>query len=327
MKVPAPDWRIVYQGTDITRDIAPMVTRVRYTDRAHGKSDEIEVTVEDRGGRWRGAWYPAKGDTIDAEIGRTGELMPAGTFKVDEVEFSSQGRRGDQVTIRGQAAAITQDLRTKKSRSWEGQTLRGIADTIAGAHGLEVVGPVADVPFERVSQDDESDLAFLKRMAETYGHAASVRGEQLVFIRLRDLRDGQAVARYTRRDLGGFRLKDKESEVYKEATVRYQDPETKEMVSKTVQAENVASGDTLKRTVRAENEAQAEEKARALLDEHNRTKFAGDITVAGEPRLVAGAKVELAELGELSGRYLVTSSTHSASRRGGYTTQAEVERV
>ncbi len=35
-----------------------MTTSVTYTDQAHGQADEIDVTVQDKDGRWKGEWKP-----------------------------------------------------------------------------------------------------------------------------------------------------------------------------------------------------------------------------------------------------------------------------
>ncbi len=327
MRVPTPAWSLIYQGKNITQDIAGDVISVTYTDKLHGESDDLELEIEDRDGRWRDAWYPGKGDTIEATIGLDpGGMMPAGTFKIDEISFRGDGR-GDTVTIRALAAAITQELRTRRSESYEGTDLATVIDQVAARHELEVVGPIDPVPLERVSQDDESDLAFIKRLAETYGHAATVRGDQLVFHRMEELRAGNAALVLSRRELARYQLQDQGQRIYQAATVSYQDPETKELVEHTVEAQGVASGDTLKRYIRAENPAQAEKKAKALLDEQNRREVAGSLTVDGRPQLVAGVNIALEQMGRLGGTYLITESTHSQDRKGGYTTELEVERV
>jgi phage protein D len=323
--VRTPMWRLVYQGTDITGDIAPEVVSVTYTDHEHGKSDEIEVTIEDRTGKWKDTWYPTKGDTIDLWVGyRLGPVMPCGTFRLDEPEFSGPP---DQVSLRGLAASITDDLRTKKSRAYEAQTLGGIAGTIAGEHGLSVVGDIVDVTFQRVTQDNETDLAFLKRLAEDYGHSFTVRGGQLIFAQTDALRSAGPVIALGRGDLMSYSLRDKTRETYKACEVSYQDPVTKELITHTVHAEGVESGDTLKRQIRVENAAHAATRARAMLDEQNRSELAGSLKVSGEPLLVAGVNVALTGLGRLSGTYHVVRSTHTVARSGGYTTAVEVERV
>lgn len=87
--VPAPQARIIYEGKDISADISPYLLSVGYTDRLSGESDELELRLEDTDGRWRGDWYPGKGDSLAVSIGYAGqELVSCGSFEIDEIELS-----------------------------------------------------------------------------------------------------------------------------------------------------------------------------------------------------------------------------------------------
>ena len=62
----------------------------------------------------------------------------------------------------------------------------------------------------------------------------------------------------------------------------------------------------------------------AALSEQNEDQSAGDITLIGNPKLVAGSTILLKNLGVFSGKYLIKQSRHSISRTQGYTTNIEV---
>lgn len=320
--VAQPVWVLLYEGVDVTRDLAPMMEAVTYTDQVHGESDELELTAEDIDGRWLGAWYPTQGNLIDLRIGYLGQLLPCGKFRIDEIEATP-----GKITIRALAAAITKDLRTDKNRAFENRTLADVAGEIAAEHDLRVVGEIADIPLDRVTQAGEPDLAFLKRLAEDYGYAFSVREETLVFHELAALEVQAPTLTLGRDRITDFRLTDKTRRVYQACEVSYQDPATKKTISHRVEAAGIRTGDVLKRKVRVESPADAERKAQALLDKANGLKTTGSITIPGEPRLVAGANINLTGLGVLSGAYQVTKSTHSLQRGSGYSTSAEVKRV
>lgn len=323
--VDTPVWVLNYQGVNVTQDLAPMVTSVTYTDQLHGESDELEMSIEDVDGRWKGAWYPGQGDLVELHLGYLNKpLLPCGQFRIDEIEAAGPP---DTVTLRALAAAITRDLRTDKNRAFEGQTLAGMAAQIAAEHGLTVVGKIADIALERVTQANEPDLAFLKRLAEDYGYAFSVREKTLVFHELADLAAQGAALGLDRKQLKDYRLTDKTRKVYQACEVSYQDPATKETITHRVEAAGIKTGDVLKRKVRVETPADAERKAKAILDSHNSLKTTGTITTAGMPSLVAGINLTLTGLGILSGTYQVTKSTHTIQRSGGYTTSAEIKRV
>ena len=82
--------QISYNGKDITKDLAPYLKSFEYSDNAEDKSDEVQITLEDRDLLWCGDWFPEKGDTVEATIIVTDDSvetrLPCGSFEVDEVE-------------------------------------------------------------------------------------------------------------------------------------------------------------------------------------------------------------------------------------------------
>ncbi|MGL5631261.1 MAG: hypothetical protein ACRDD3_02775, partial [Azovibrio sp.] len=87
-KVRQPVFVLTYEQKNITSDISPYVCSIGYMDNLTGKSDELDVQLEDVDGRWIDHWYPGKGDTLSLKIGYEGSpLLPCGTFEIDEIEF------------------------------------------------------------------------------------------------------------------------------------------------------------------------------------------------------------------------------------------------
>ncbi|MCR9073894.1 MAG: contractile injection system protein, VgrG/Pvc8 family [Alphaproteobacteria bacterium] len=320
-----PVWVLVYEGVDISADIAPFVVRVTYTDHAHGESDEISVEIEDRDHRWINGWYPTKGDRITLYLGYDGQpLMPCGDFELDDVEWTAPP---DIVRLKGLASAITPALRTENTFAYEGQTLRQVAETVAGRHGLRVTGEIDDIRIERITQLKARDLAFLKTLAEEYGHVFSVRGDQLVFHRVADLEAAPPAISLDRGDISRISIRDKTRQVFAKAEVRYHNPVNREMLAHEVAAAAPVTGDTLKLTVRAENPAQAEAKAKAALAKANRTEAEGTIDMIGEPRLVGGANLTLTGCGRFDGTWAIARSTHTIERSKGYTTSIAIRGI
>ncbi|MFN8682769.1 phage late control D family protein [Paracoccus sp. P2] len=321
MMVPQAKWILTYQGADIGADAISVI----YTDFDHGKSDEIEATFEDKLHRWKGGWYPEHGDVLDLSIGWLGQgLLPCGTFEIDEIDFDGAP---DTVTIRGLAAPVSESLRTKKTRAFENKTLRQIAEQIAGENGLSVEGTIENITFKRVTQDNERDLEFLKRIAEEYHHVFAVRGKVLFFSKVEDLESQGPVAVIPRTEMKRFSFQDKVHEVYKDCKLSYHDPETAKLIEVTVEDPNVKTGDTLRIKARVESEAQAKKRAEAELKKANAKKLRGRILIVGDHRMVAGNVIEVAMLGKLSGKYYVETSRHRIERGAGYTTEIEVRRV
>src|SRR6266481_6333639 len=172
-----PHWLLSYAGKNISADVSKMVIEITYTDHESHLSDEIEVQLEDRDKRWQGPWYPSQGDSLNLQIGYADEpLLPCGNFEIDELELDG-GAGGDIFHIKGIGAGITPSLRTPLSAGYENQTLLQVAKIIAARHGLSVSGSPAalNLQFARVTQNNETDLAFLHRLANRYNYDFLVR--------------------------------------------------------------------------------------------------------------------------------------------------------
>jgi uncharacterized protein len=230
-------WLITYESKDISTDIADMVTAVTYTDQLQGKSDELELTVEDVDGLWRTGWYPSLSDKFQAKIGFENQaLMACGSFEVDSIDLSGPP---DILTIRGLATGNSSPLRTKQSVAFEDLSVDGIVRKIAGKYGYEVIGDIKGGKLKRVSQANESDLAFLKRLGESYGYVFSMRGERLVFYSLLELEQAPTITTIDRTDLDGYRFQDKAQATYVACELTFHDPQSGKVVKVRVEAENV----------------------------------------------------------------------------------------
>lgn len=316
---------VKYDGKDITADISRNMLAVTYTDKEEGEADELTITVEDIDGLWSGAWYPAKGAKLTAQLGKGQTLIDCGTFEIDEIELSGPP---DTVTLRALAAPVTGKLRTKRSAAYESTTLAQIAQAIAGRNGLTVEGKIEELQFTRVTQNRETDLGFLHRLAAEYGYLFSVRDKKLIFTTVYDLEASDAVRVIDRSDLISYSIKDKTSETYKTAAVKYRDPVNNTVVNGTATADSdTTKGDQLTINSKSENAKQAELKAKAGLHRANSRQQEGTISLPGEILLLAGNNFELTGLGGLSGKYHIIASTHTVDKSGGYVTDLEIKRV
>lgn len=320
-------FKVEYAGKDITSSVSNQVLSVTYTDHSEGESDEVQLHIEDSEGLWRSSWYPKKGEKISLSIGYDDMQVPCGTFEVDEIELAGPP---DTITIRALAAPIKGKLRTKNSTAHENKTLKQIAQTIAGNNGLTLQGEIEDVRFNRVTQNRETDLGFLKRISYEYGHVFSVRDAKLIFTTIFKLEEAGPVQIVDRSDITSYSIKDKTAESYKNAKVKYHNPEDKKVVDASqdeADSKALTKGDTLYMTTKAENKQQAEKKAKAALHRANSKQQEGTITLEGAPLLLAGNNFELTGMGELSGKYHIMTSNHKIDRSGGYTTDLDIKRV
>lgn len=326
--VRAPRWALRYRGVAISGRISQMVLSIAYISKAGGAGNELEIAIEDRDRRWQGPWLPTRGDRVSLDLGYAGEPMaPAGEFEVDELELKAPP---DVMTMRCLAAFITPAMRTETTRGWESTTLLHIADTIAAKHGLAVVGApdAINVSFMRVTQNRESDLAFLRRIAGEHNYEFQVRGKTLVFYSRTALEQAPAVAAFRRADLESFSFKTRAHEIFKGAEGSYLDPTGKASIVFTVPADPPQpTGDTLKIHARTESGQQAALKAQSALHGANMLFITGTLATQGNVALAGGANIMLSELGAFSGKYQIQTATHKLDRQAGYKTELEVRNV
>jgi Bacteriophage probable baseplate hub protein len=326
--VRAPQWVLTYQGVNITANISQMVTAITYEDRLDGGSGALEVTLEDHEKRWQGSWKPTEGDLVNLLIGYTGEpLLPCGDFQVDELALSGPP---DVLHLRCLAAYITPAMRTRNSTGYENQTLGQIASTIATKYGLTMVtaSGSSNLKFARVTQRQETDLGFLRRLARAHNYEFTIRGKQVVFYSRASLEATTPVATLARNDLRRFAFRLKTHRVYMAAQVSYQLPESKRLLTQRVMAASDApTGDTLKLTVRCEDGQQASLRAMSALRGAKMVRTSASFTAPGATVYSAGNTLTITGFGFNDGKYLIESARHRLERATGYTTECEARRV
>ena len=326
--VRTPQWALTYNGIDITTEISAMVMSLSYTDYLTEVSGELEVIVEDHDRTWQSSWYPALGDQVNLTIGYRGEaVLPCGSFQIDQLELAGPP---DTFTMRCLAAFITPAMRTRNSVGYEGQTLLGIAQTIAGKYGLSLVSApeVIDVPFNRVTQKSETDLAFLKRLAIEYDYDFTIRGTLLVFYSRATLFAVVPTVTLTRTDMASFEFRNRTHGTYASAAVSYHDPLSKALISQSaVATAPIATGDVLKLVSRVENGVQAGLKAQGALDIHDMFFIDASLNMPGSVAMASGSTIGLSGFGEFDGNYIILVARHRLDRAHGYTTRVEVTRV
>ncbi|EBA1657254.1 phage protein D [Salmonella enterica] len=337
LPVPEPVFVLRYNLKDITHDITAYATSITFTDKLSGESDELEVELEDSEQRWRDAWYPGMGDTLALQLGFQGKpLADCGGFSIDEIELSGPP---DSVSIRGRSAPVTRAMRTKSNRGFENTTLAAIAGRIARKHKLKLEGQIEPLTLERITQYGESDLAFLKRLANDYGYMVKVTPQKLIFSHLGKLRDAPVIRTITPQEVSRWTLRDTLHEVYKGVKNKHQNSQTRTLV--TFNADNTTttrtekkssssgmstSSDIISTSDRVQNDEEARAKGKAKLDRKNEYKHAGTLSLEGDLSLRAGASVMLSGFGKSDGKWLIISARHSLARSSGLTTDIDIAR-
>ena len=323
---------IAYKGVDITADVAPDLTSFKYADN-EGKSDEIQLDLQDRDRKWQDPWLPKKGDSLTAAIRlenwrkeREVSQLNCGTFYIDDVSFKGPP---DSISIKALSIPFTSGGKnTKHSRAWENSDLARILGDVATSAGLELLYDAPNFTYERVDQVKETDLAFAKRMARKEGLSIKVTDKKLIIYDELTYESKDAVRKIIRgrSDVKSYSFSESAAEEqYKKVEVAYFDDKKKKTVKYTYDVPGITSGATLKVKKTAKNLGEAMRWAKAEARNKNKHSKTGKLTLIGDENLVQGITVELEKFGAFSGKYFIESASHNVT--GGYTVDINIREV
>lgn len=323
---------ITYMGVNITQDIAPYLKAFTFNDN-EGKSDDIQIELEDRERKWQGPWLPKKGDKISASIllrnwYKEGEdvTLKCGTFYVDDVSFKGPP---DTVNIKALSVPFTKGGKdTEKTRAWENTTLQNILSEVAASAGLSLVYDAPKFTYDRVEQDKKTDLAFAKNMAKREGLATKVTSDQLIIYDELTYESKSPIGKLTRGEdnIKSYDFKETAAEEqYAKVEISYFDGKTKKLIKYTYAVPGVKEGPTLKINKRAKNIDEAKRWAQKEARNKNKGSKSGKITLKGNEKMVQGVTVTVANFGAFDAKYLIETSSHKVT--GGYTTDISLREV
>lgn len=327
--------QLKYEKKDISADLAPHLVGFSYTDHASGKADDLQITLDDREGLWRGAWFPDKGAMLTAvliarywESLTSQQQLPLGTFEIDEIECSGAPY---VVTIKAVSVPESASLRGQdKTRAWEKTTLKTIAADIAGGAGMELLYETADDPkYDRREQTEESDLAFLQKLCNDAGLSLKVTAGQIVIFDDAKYESMDPVATITRNesDVSNFRGTSSLRDSYSACRVKYHNARKKQDVDYTFTPTNrPATGKTLVINEKVASIAEAETLAKKKLREKNKDEVKVSMTLPGNVLLVGGVTVALSGWGTFDGKYFIEQANHDVGGSG-YTTKIDLRKV
>jgi phage protein D len=283
------------------------------------------------------------GVAIAVEIG-AGEAEGA-IFKgvITALEGRFPGRRPPEILVL--AEDRLQDLRmTRRTRSFADVTVADAVAAIAADHGLRQTTDVEGLSFPVLTQLNESDLAFLRRLARAVDAELWVDGDCLR-MQARTRRQGEEVHLVygqtlqelaTSADLAHQRTSvsvsgwdvDGKAGIDEQATDAVLGAELDGGLSGAALLRDKL-GERAERIVHQGPLTTAEAQARAVARFRLRARrFVLARGVAeGDARIRVGARVHLSELGEMfNGSYYVSEARHSFDQRSGYRTLFTAER-
>lgn len=326
-----PAWRLLYNGANISGEIASEVSEVRWCERIGGQAAEASFTVTDGGRKWQSSTYPTLTDLLQLSIGYAGSpLHDCGTFTVDEFALTTPP---DKMEVKCIQAWMTLPIRTPRAQLYGNLNMQGIASLIAQKYGWSLVysaGTFLDTPWTCKVQkyQDGGDLGFLQRLADENDFEVNIRPPQLIFYHRSALEaqepTGPELVR-TQIKRASFRWQSVADLTQIGAAGSYPDPVTKNTFSAQVSAASGSdtSANTLNFCKRVENAQQCANLAASALHQQNMLMYQADIELPGTTAYLSGQTVSLpaSNWGIFSGTWLVEESEHTLRPSAGYMTK------
>ena len=316
-----PLFRIVANGSDITRLINDRLLLLRTLDKPGMESDEFELRIDDRDGA---VSLPERGASIEIYLGYAEtSLVRLGRYTVDEIELSGPP---DTLVIRGKASDMRGSGKTTRSGSWEGVSLAAIVATVARRNGWEPACTVGTI-VPRADQLGESDFNFITRLAKQHDCTAKVAdGKLLVMPRQGGVTaSGKAfgVVTITRADVSRFSFRLGDRSTHQAVNAQYQDKATGKLTVVSLGNADAPDGLPPVHTDRHihPNKTAAEQAAKARLAAFNRSTAGVRLEMPGRSDLFAERVINASgfKVG-LDGEYLVDSLEQVFTQSGWSTT-------
>lgn len=174
-----PVAKLTINGKPFNTDALSRIISISLTDKSGFEADELTVSLSDHDGKLA---LPPKSAEITIALGyiETG-IVDKGSYKITEISWSGAP---DTLHITAQSADTSDRFSEAKEKSWHKTSLKEIIESIAAANGYTpIIGKAyQDEKIDHIDQSNESDAAFLSRLAERYDAIATVKHGRLLFV-------------------------------------------------------------------------------------------------------------------------------------------------
>lgn len=320
-----PNFKILADKTDITDLLNGRLLSLSITDEIGLVSDTMMIELDNRDNALA---IPPRGAEMEVFLGYD-QLHTMGKFITDEVEIKSPPETMS-ITARASDSAMRDigAFLSPRSSSWETKTIADIVKTIAGRYGLRasVAVDLQSIVVSHLDQTEESDCAFIQRLASDNGASVKIAGGALLFIEPLSGKfpDGTPlpVIDIAGTDITSYRMRIAERGKYSKVIAKYYDFAAAE--EKEVFVGASAPIFTIRETFA--NAAVAQARAKRKLAECDTGTINLTLDIVGNPFLSAESKINITNTRpEIAGEWIIKSARHNLSS-GGYKTTLEVTR-
>lgn len=260
---------VIFNKVDISDEIAHSISSLNYTDNSKNAIDDLEIELENLDYRWLKEWYPDENAQllvgIHEELENETNFLDLGTFYVDEPTFEDH-----KLTLKCLALPLDQNIRDQKnSVAWERVTLKELVMQIANKHEMNAELYAENVFFERLDQNQETDLAFINRVVKEIGLNMKVSDDKIIIFDDEEMEKNDTIEVFNIKDyrIRSFSLKKKNKEIYDKVEVSYYDPDKKKVVKEIITKEEldkrneVTTGDSEEKEFKAKDSKKTNKKS------------------------------------------------------------------
>ena len=318
---------VKYNDTDITKTITDYIEGFSYVDNASGTADTVTLKLNNKSGKWSGSWIPVQGDSVKTIIKLTNwnkegdnRIFDCGFFLIDDLSFSGPP---STASIGGISTPINTDFNvTKKNKTWQSTTVKGILSSIASSAGIGLYFSGQDYTIKEIEQSDQEDVNFAFQLCSSYNLAMKLYNKKIVVFDQVEYEKKDASLTIRRADVEGYSIKKGMTRQYDGVSISYTDG----ILNKTLSYKFMLKEGTriLKLNEKASSLQDAEVKAKAKLLAHNRQCQTMSVTVKGDTKYISSKCVNVSGFGKLDGKYYIDSVTHNKDAGSGYTCTLEM---
>lgn len=294
-----PRVEVSIDGVPVAGHFYERLLSLTVTDEEGMKSDTVDIELND--GPPNFLAIPRKGAIISVKMGFGDDLVPKGVFTADKVNVDCLPYK---MSISGKAADLRSGkLKERQERSWDKTKLGDILSQIASESGLTpaVDHDLADFEYDWLAQQDESNINFLRRLAERHNGLFAVKQKRLIFTRLGSGLSasgaplGSIILTPEKIKVGSLKVEINDRTKYSKVVAYYQDSDKAERVE--IDADADADGDSVYRLPEPyASPAEADKAAQAKAKELQRGEGSVSVTVIGDAGIDAGLPLLFADV-------------------------------
>jgi hypothetical protein len=320
-----PQIEVTIDGNAVAGAFYERLVSITVVDKEEAGADTVDIELHDDPQQFLA--IPRKGAIIDVRLGY-GTLRSLGQFTVDKVSVKCLPY---SMQISGKSADLRKGkLKERQERAWDKKTVKDIVGEIASESGLSAAidATIGEHEYEWFAQQDESNIHFLRRLAERHNALFNIKNGRLIFAKRGSGNSaagtfvGSVVVTPPVIVEGSCNFEANDRTKYNKVVAYYQDSDTAKRIE--IEAEGDEDGDSVFRIPEPFSSVEeADKAAQARAKDLKRGEGAASVTVIGDTAIAAGAPLlfENVRPGLDGAPYIIDTVTHTFSKGQGYTTQ------